>query len=74
MLAEHMDVVLYAVWQHFRRRKRWDAATQFFNTLAACHPPAAVYIAAAAAEQEVSLSNGVLGCCYGPFVTSHAET
>lgn len=44
---EHSDLVLFAVWHHFRRRQRWDAATAFFSRLGACYPAAAVWEAAA---------------------------
>jgi hypothetical protein len=49
-----MDLVLYALWVSWARCQRWDAATQFFTALSRTHPPAAVYVAAAAEEQGVS--------------------
>lgn len=39
-----MDVVLYAVFHHFGRRHRWQAALTFFDRLQAAWPPAAVSV------------------------------
>jgi hypothetical protein len=62
-----MDLVLYALWVSWARCQRWDAATQFFTSLSRTHPPAAVYVAAAAEEQGVSgprwLSRNGQGYC-----------
>lgn len=38
----HMDLVLTALWQHFRRRQRWEAARDFFNELVQVYSPAAL--------------------------------
>lgn len=45
--AEHSDLVLFAVWHHFRKRQRWDAAHAFFARLSVSYPAAAVWEAAA---------------------------
>jgi hypothetical protein len=37
-----MDLVLTALWQHFRRRQRWEAARDFFNELVQIYSPAAL--------------------------------
>jgi hypothetical protein len=49
--AEHMDLVLVALWQHFRRRQRWAAAADFFRELMASYSPAALLLAAAERAQ-----------------------
>jgi hypothetical protein len=43
---EHCDPALFAVWHHFRKMQRWDAAAAFFSRLAGCYPAAAVWQAA----------------------------
>lgn len=48
--AEHMDLVLLAVFHHFRRHHRWAAALKFFERLQEAWAPAAVYVAAAQRE------------------------
>jgi hypothetical protein len=42
-----MDVVLAALWQHFRRRQRWAAAASFFRQLAVVYPAATLLWGAA---------------------------
>lgn len=57
--AEHMDLVLVALWQHFRRRQRWGAAADFFRELMATYSPAALLLAAA--ERAQGLGPGTSG-------------
>lgn len=49
-----MDVVLAALWQHFRRRQRWQAAEHFFRQLTRVYSPAALLVTAAARAQGIS--------------------
>lgn len=42
--ADHMDLVLAALWQHFRRRQRWQAAADFFRELMQVGPHFLGYI------------------------------
>lgn len=56
--AEEMDLVLAALWQHFRRRQRWAAAAEFFRQLVQVHSPAALLLAAAERAQGLGLGAG----------------
>ncbi|MEW5305627.1 MAG: hypothetical protein WDW36_008157 [Sanguina aurantia] len=49
-IAEHMDILLFAVSRHFGRRQRWEAAVDFFSRLSGVYTPAAVYVAAVQRE------------------------
>lgn len=60
VLPEQMDVVLAALWQHFRRRQRWQAAEDYFRQLARIYSPAALLVAAAARAQTGLLLSDVL--------------
>lgn len=57
--AEHMDLVLAALWQHFRRRQRWEAAADFFRQLLVVYSPATLLLAAA--ERAQGLGHGAGG-------------
>lgn len=52
---EQTDVVLAALWQHFRRRQRWQAAAEFFRELMQVYSPAALLLAAAERAQGLGL-------------------
>jgi hypothetical protein len=56
--AEHMDVVLAALWQHFRRRQRWEAAAAVFRRLLPVYSPAGLLLAAAERAQGVGYGAG----------------
>jgi len=55
---EQTDVVLAALWQHFRRRQRWQAAAEFFRELMQVYSPAALLLAAAERAQGLGLGHG----------------
>ena len=57
--ADHMDPVLAALWQHFRRRQRWQVAADFFRELMQVYSPAALLLSAA--ERAQGLSPGRAG-------------
>lgn len=47
---EDDDIVLCAVLQHFRRRRSWDAAAEFFGQLSSVYPAAVLQLSAAFRE------------------------
>lgn len=53
-----MDLVLAALWQHFRRRQRWQAAADFFRELLQVYSPAALLVSAAERAQGLAPGNG----------------
>lgn len=56
--ADHMDLVLAALWQHFRRRQRWEAAADFFRELMQVCSPAALLLCAAQRAQGFAHGSG----------------
>lgn len=74
VLPEHMDVVLAALWQHFRRRQRWQAAEDYFRQLARVYSPAALLVAAAARAQGISSrSHGGAGLLLSDLLLHHSS-
>lgn len=59
VLPEHMDVVLAALWQHFRQRQRWHAADAFFRQLAQVYSPAALLVAATARAEGIGSTRAI---------------
>lgn len=68
MSAEHTDLVLAALWQHFRRRQRWEAAADFFRELMQTYSPAALLVAAA--ERAQSSAHGTKGSTLSELLLS----